>query len=50
MIIVANICPLIYLILINSAHLLENLFVHVLIPPAVFRELQELEIPDVVRS
>ena len=37
-------------VLIQQAHLLTRLFGHVLIPPAVFKELQNPETPDLVRS
>ena len=49
MIVVADTTPLNYLILIHEADLLPRLFGRVLIPPAVYKELQDLETPDLVR-
>jgi predicted nucleic acid-binding protein len=49
MIVIADSTPLNYLILIHQADLLPQLFDRVLIPPAVFEELQHQETPGVVR-
>ncbi len=49
MIVIADSTPLNYLILIHQADLLPQLFDRVLIPPAVFEELQHQETPVVVR-
>src|SRR5256886_3171351 len=49
MIVIADSTPLNYLILIYQADLLPQLFDRVLIPPAVFEELQHQETPDLVR-
>jgi predicted nucleic acid-binding protein len=49
MIVIADATPLHYLILIHQAELLPRLFDRVLIPPAVFDELQHVETPDSVR-
>src|SRR6266511_4247608 len=48
MIVIADSTPLHYLILIHQAGLLPRLFDRVLIPPAVFDELQHDDTPDVV--
>ncbi len=49
MIVIADSTPLNYLILIHQVDLLPRLFDRILIPPAVFEELQHQEAPDVVR-
>jgi predicted nucleic acid-binding protein len=49
MIVIADATPLNYLILIYQADLLPQLFDRVLIPPAVFSELQHIETPESVR-
>jgi predicted nucleic acid-binding protein len=49
MIVIADATPLHYLILIHQADLLPQLFDRVLIPPAVFDELQHVETPESVR-
>jgi predicted nucleic acid-binding protein len=49
MIVIADSTPLNYLILIHQADLLPPLFDRVVIPPAVFEELQHQETPDLVR-
>ena len=49
MIVIADSTPLHYLLLIHQAELLPRLFDRILIPPAVFDELQHQETPDVVR-
>ncbi len=49
MIVIADSTPLNYLILIHQVDLLPQLFDRVLIPPAVFEELQHQETPDLVR-
>jgi predicted nucleic acid-binding protein len=49
MIVIADATPLNYLILIHQADLLPRLFDRVLIPPAVFDELQHVETPESVR-
>ena len=49
MIVIADSTPLNYLILIHQVDLLPQLFDRILIPPAVFEELQHQETPDVVR-
>ena len=48
MIVIADSTPLNYLILIHQVDLLPQLFDRVLIPPAVFEELQHRETPDLV--
>ena len=50
MIVIADATPLNYLILIRQADLLPQLFDRVLIPPAVFDELQHLDTPAFVRD
>jgi predicted nucleic acid-binding protein len=50
MIVIADSTPLNYLILIHQVDLLPQLFDRILIPPAVFEELQHQETPDVVRG
>jgi predicted nucleic acid-binding protein len=50
MIVVADTTPLNYLVLIQHADLLPRLFNRVLIPQAVFEELQDPETPDMVRT
>ena len=50
MLIIADATPLNYLILIRQAHLLPQLFARVLIPTAVFDELQHLDAPESVRA
>jgi predicted nucleic acid-binding protein len=50
MIVIADATPLHYLILIDQADLLPQLFDRVLIPPAVFAELQHAETPESVRK
>jgi predicted nucleic acid-binding protein len=50
MIVIADSTPLNYLILIHHADLLPQLFDRILIPPAVFEELQHQEAPDAVRN
>jgi predicted nucleic acid-binding protein len=47
---VADTSPINYLILIQHETLLPALYTHVVIPPAVQRELQDLETPTVVRA
>ena len=49
MMVIADSTPLNYLILIHQVDLLPQLFDRILIPPAVFEELQHQETPDVVR-
>jgi len=49
MIVIADSTPLHYLILIHQTDLLPRLFDRILIPPAVFEELQHQETPDPVR-
>ena len=49
MIVIADATPLHYLILIHQAGLLPQLFDRVLIPPAVFDELQHIKTPESVR-
>ena len=49
MIVIADSTPLNYLILIHQVDLLPQLFDRILIPPAVFEELQHQETPGVVR-
>ena len=49
MIVIADTTPLNYLVLIEQADLLPRLFGRVLIPPAVFEELQNTEAPEAVR-
>ena len=50
MIVIADATPLNYLILIHQADLLPRLFDRVVIPPAVFNELQHAETPESVRN
>lgn len=50
MIVVADTTPLNYLVLVEQADLLPRLFGRVVIPPAVFEELQDPRTPDPVRS
>jgi predicted nucleic acid-binding protein len=50
MIVIADTTPLNYLILIHQADLLPQLFGRVLIPPAVFEELQQPETPQLVQA
>ena len=49
MIVIADSTPLNYLILIHQVDLLPQLFDRILIPPAVFEELQHQEAPEVVQ-
>src|SRR3982751_4127841 len=48
MLVVADTTPLNYLILIRQIELLPKLFGEVLIPPAVFAELQDPETPTAI--
>jgi predicted nucleic acid-binding protein len=50
MIIIADTTPLNYLVLIQEVDLLPRLFGKVLIPPAVYKELEDPETPDSVRA
>jgi len=50
MIVIADTTPLNYLVLIDRADLLPQLFGRVLIPPAVFNELNQPEASDQVRD
>lgn len=50
MIVIADTTPLNYLVLVQQADLLPRLFGKVLIPPAVFKELEDPETPDSVRA
>jgi len=50
MIVISDTTPLRYLIEINQAFILEGLFVSVIIPPAVFAELQRPKTPQPVRD
>ena len=50
MIVIADASPLNNLVLIEQTNLLPRLFGRILIPPAVFEELQDPETPDLVRS
>ncbi len=50
MIIISDITPLHYLILIEKAELLQKLFGIIIIPEAVFREMQHEGTPEVVRK
>lgn len=50
MIVVADTSPLNYLVLIDEIELLPALFGHVLLPNAVFRELQHSKTPPKVRQ
>lgn len=49
-VIVADTTPLNYLILINAAEILPQLYENVLIPPAVYDELSHRKAPDLVRA
>lgn len=50
MIVVADTTPLNYLVLVQAADLLPQLFGQVLIPPAVFAELKDPETPSAVQA
>lgn len=50
MIIVSDTTPLNYLILINQAHILRELYDSVIVPQAVFDEMQRAETPAEVRT
>ena len=50
MIVIADTTPLNYLVLIDRADLLSQLFGRVLIPPAVFNELKQPETSEQVRD
>lgn len=50
MIVIADTGPVNYLVLVQQADLLPRLFHRVLIPPAVFEELQDPETPIAVRD
>jgi predicted nucleic acid-binding protein len=50
MLIVADTSPLNYLILVQAAHVLPQLYGQILIPPEVLRELRDAAGPVVVRS
>lgn len=50
MIVIADTTPLNYLILIDLAHVLSELFGQVVIPQAVLNELQAPQAPDTVRQ
>ena len=50
MIVIADTTPLNYLVLLDQIDLLPRLFGRVLIPPAVFEELQQPESPQSVRA
>jgi len=50
MIVIADTTPLNYLVLIDRADLLPQLFGLVLIPPAVFNELKQPETSELVRD
>ena len=50
MIVTAGASPLNYLILVDLAQILPDLFGQVLIPQAVLQELQSTSVPDVVRQ
>ena len=50
MIVIADTGPVNYLVLVQQADLLPRLFRRVLIPPAVFEELQDPETPIAVRE
>ena len=50
MIVIADSTPLHYLILIHQTDLLPQLFDRILIPPAVFGELQHQDTPEAIRS
>jgi predicted nucleic acid-binding protein len=50
MIVIADTTPVNYLVLIQEADLLPQLFGQVLIPPAVFEELKDPETPAPVRA
>lgn len=50
MIIVSDTTPLNYLILIDQAHILHELYDSVIIPQAVFDEMQRAETPAEVRT
>lgn len=49
MIVVADASPLRYLILIEHAHVLSDLYGNVVAPPAVLQELDQERTPDLVR-
>ena len=50
MLVVADTSPINYLILIQHEWLLPALYTQIMIPPAVLRELQDLETPETVRT
>jgi predicted nucleic acid-binding protein len=50
MIVIADTTPLNYLVVVGYIHLLPTLFGQVVIPPAVWAELQDLEAPESVRQ
>jgi predicted nucleic acid-binding protein len=50
MIIISDTTPLHYLILLEKAELLQKLFGIIIIPEAVFREMQHEGTPEVVRK
>ena len=50
MIVVADSSPINYLVLIGQVHLLAELFGDVVVPRAVFTELQSIKAPQVVRD
>jgi len=50
MIVISDTTPLRYLIEIDKAFILEGLFVSVIIPPAVFAELQRPKTPQLVKD
>jgi predicted nucleic acid-binding protein len=49
-VIVSDTSPIRYLVLIGEASLLEQLYGRILIPLAVYAELQQPQTPDVVRA
>ena len=50
MIVIADTSPVNYLILIDEIHLLRELYGHVILPEAVFGEMQRLTTPEKVRA
>jgi predicted nucleic acid-binding protein len=50
MIVIADTTPVNYLVLIQAVEVLPRLFGQVLIPPAVFAELKDMETPSPVRA
>ncbi len=50
MIVVADTSPINYLVLIGHIEILPQLYVRILIPPAVWKELRDAQTPSSVRA